>query len=152
MALLGTCCCGSSSSSSQALQADCCDCPVAPAEWNMTVAGITNGVCPGGCENANGTFKLAYVGVVGGECRWEAVINDFNCFGAAGLDGKWRLTCTGVFGTGYWHLLLMPALGDASIWRKARADWNCLGANTLDLVTDEPECANEPATITITPG
>lgn len=36
-------------------------------------------------------------------------------------------------------------------WRKASADWDCLGSNDMNLTLDNTQCQGWPATVTLTP-
>lgn len=138
------------------LTSECCGCAAMPANWSLVVAGVTNNTCSE-CNSYNGTFTLAFFGTdnsgFGVECIWHAgAINVCNPGGPENYI--WHLQCYREFG--YFELspvmLGSPGSTQAPVYRKSIASWNCLGANTLTLVTyDDTNCANWPATLTVTP-
>lgn len=121
----------------------CCSCEASPFAWSITVSGLTNAVCQA-CQNLNGTWTLMYTG----NCTWITDDKGMAPCNPLSDDPSWKLFCSG----GVWTLQFVAIAGtDATQWKLAEADWNCLGANVMPLAHDSGACNNNPATITITP-
>jgi hypothetical protein len=122
----------------------CCGCDALPRVWTFSVSGFYGGEseCSTGrsCADINGSWTLTYVG----DCVWNSGDNGACVEG----EGTWTLFCD----ANDWILGTEGVAGAfVNIWKKSRATWNCLGENTLTLVTHE-FCSSVPDTITITPG
>ena len=125
-----SCCCGA--------QGGCCGCLSYPQQYQLVVSGITDGTDCDVCnEIYNGTFTLTKVV---GLCIWQSSPDVFGC---GGFGPAWGLNCDPA--SGFWYL---GANADNSNvcarYRKAIGFWSCLGSNTLDLITDDPDCVYPP--------
>lgn len=146
----GGCCCGSIG--------PCCDCSSVPRQYTISVAGVVNNVNCDRCSIYNGDFTLTFR-TSGGElgCVWTdgdgyPGSNDV-CCGSLGDDAEqiWLLECDELI-SGSWILLpSMTCFANGAYYTKLRADWSCLGVNTLTLVTAGDVCTGWPASITLTP-
>jgi hypothetical protein len=125
----------------------CCGCDAVPMQYTLNAAGIVNGACAT-CGNLNGLFTLTLDEMT---CVWSAPNADL-CNEIAPLPA-WHLECDGSF------MYLYPGgsfaatpIGAQCRYKKALADWDCLGANTLAKDFDATlECDGWPANITVTP-
>lgn len=122
----------------------CCGCSSVPLRYSVPVAGVTNGTCSN-CSVYNATHTLTE----GVSCIWTSPSLAAACAGTE--DAFVDMQCVGdnmilVFNT--------RNGGDVSgiaEYRKALADWSCLGANTLSLFSNTGDCATWPANLTATP-
>lgn len=127
----------------------CAQCPTAPAQWSMTVAGITNGFCTN-CARWNGSWTLTnhtITGRAGGACYWStpAEAGAAPCLFAASNSPRWQLLLTAT------QAELTVDGGGGGSWTLAIGSFNCTGTNVLSKVSADTDCNNWPATITIDP-
>lgn len=145
---------GSSSSSSSRYSGSTVPCltrcidSVAPAQWTVTISGITAGSCIAGyCEAANRTWTLSPSGV----CQWgETISTGFSCQ----LDTQIRcLVSLGSTAIGV-TLIKLPTTGITwALWQKTISQpYDCLVPHTLDqVITASSICATYPSSVIIVP-
>lgn len=144
---------GSSSSSSRhftgsiaPLQCIRCIDGVAPAQWTVTISGITANSCPSGfCTAMNRTWTLTQ----GSACGWsEQITAGANCFGLPGIGVSLTITTTSV------QLLVSRAGNTMSTYGyTVSPPIDCLTSYTVSLISTSPfnECTGWPASLTVSP-
>lgn len=148
----------------------CCGCAVRPASYDITIAGISGTLttvsaafeeCTD-CAEANGDYTIPEVA----DCSY--FFTEDICTGGSASEGDHsgiglHLYCDAT----YWWLevIICYTVLDAPIgevycetayYKKTRASWSCLGANTLDYDRTEKAPSHTinctfPATLTVTP-
>lgn len=122
--------------------ANCCGCEEVPEQYTFTVAGVASGddTCGADCDGLNGDWTLTLTG----ECSWDSGDSGL----CSAVEPTWHLFCTET----HFELVQPCAAGSTTnVWNKAIEDWDCLGANTLDLDATNCCASGLPSTITITP-
>lgn len=129
---------------------DCCGCDASPFQYDLVVSGITNNTgtaCD--CHNGNWRLTLSSIDTLNQICTWSS--DPGPCF-AAPVSGMWTLRCdptTGFVTLGTQHT---PGGGGSATYRMNLSAWNCLGSNTLTLLSAPGTfCSNWPATLTVVP-
>lgn len=127
----------------------CLACVAAPAQWQMTVSGITNGSCSN-CDRWNGTVILknhTLIPLAGGPCLWSSPVElgSAPCPAGCGDCSRWTLVLTSVEAELFIDGLSMGA------YTLPLTSFDCLGSNTLILGRASDDCLNWPSTITLEP-
>lgn len=124
----------------------CCDCDATPDQWTLPVSGITNDGNPlpscQTCSGYNSTWTLTRRPT--DLCVWDSAT------GPCTAGPAWILDCDATD----WVLQTPTFNGQAAIYKKSKATWNCLGSNTLNRISTSTligHCASWPATLTVTP-
>lgn len=122
---------------------NCCGCDLSPFEWTFSLSGIGGTHLCGfdfvSCTNVDGDYTLTYIG--GASCQWTATGGTSSC-GQVTAD----LVCDAT----YWYVEFQLGAVVVATYRLLRSSWNCLAANTLDLMAGS-SCTGWPSTLTITP-
>jgi hypothetical protein len=134
-------CCGS--------DCECSVCPNAPAQWSLSVAGITTAVCEG-CAAWNGSWVLTNDCLVfesGNPCKWSSPveIGTAPCEPGCGDCSRWTVVLTSSVAA------LLADESQMAAYRLPIGGFNCTGANTFPLLASSLHCDNWPASLTITP-
>jgi hypothetical protein len=114
----------------------CCPAGKTPKKFLVTgVSGVSNSFCQS-CEGFNQDWVLFHIH----GCTW----NTCN-FGPCTAGPTMALTCDGET----WVLGMGPLLSSAAYTLPA-SEFNCLGANTMQLVDEGDDCVGWPETLTVT--
>lgn len=160
---IGSCCCGQGGSGGAICCVVCRLFSTLAREYTMTVAGITNDLCPNfTCDQLNGSFTLRWHNAGFSDFQGEACLwRDYSLVQAA-----CNLNPTPCYTYGQWHLgvgevtpdvfefRLQPVSPSDVYYMRAATDWNCTGSNIMTRQGGGPiqGCQNYPATITVTAG
>jgi hypothetical protein len=114
----------------------------APYEWRITLSGITDGMALD-CDPFNGTFDVPYISTIGTLCVWNLIIGDKEI--SVGIDD--------FAGSLLVYVNLVETGGGLTVYADYSATDACDSAYTLDIDigSDNLDCNNLPATVTITP-
>lgn len=144
----------------------CCGCDeycpyctgATPEQFEVTLAGITNGSGCTLCNGFNGTHAMSKADPFANpNCHWDTL----NLIGTSGAcPGRtlrlalgflaYNLPGGGLSTADYYARVLGSGLGQ---WVLPLADFDCLGTNVLPLVYTDPiaRCITLPATVTVEP-
>ena len=125
---------------------NCCGCLSFPARYTFTLSGVINQVCTN-CVMLNRTYTLIYTG--GSNCSWNQRLDPPGP--CEDLHTLAELSCQQF--DQLFFLRFQPSLGfELASYMLPAAQWNCLGTNIVELVSDDNSCDGWPATITLVPG
>ena len=119
---------------------ECTSCPVAPATWTVTLAGITDGTCSD-CETWNRQYLMTFNPTGGGTaCVWTETIS----LGCSVIKAQFSIS------GGTANFALFSSGGGVAAWELG-SGVNCFAANVLTLSGAIAECSTLPATVTVSP-
>ena len=129
--------------------AGCSVCAVAPAQWSLSVSGITSGACEN-CEAWNGEWVLTNDSLVfesGNPCKWSTPVEPGTgpCEPGCGDCSRWTLVLTSTTAA------LMADENQMAAYRLDIEDFDCLGTNTLPKLATSLHCDAWPDSLTLTP-
>lgn len=122
-----------------------CEDDEAPAQWQVTLSGITAGSCTVYCSRFNRTWTLEFLGNLSGACVWRETLGDApDCFSAANIV-QLQISATSI------QLFLGPSAFFGAQYSKSITNPNCFDSHVLTRVANPGTCGSWPATVTIVP-
>jgi hypothetical protein len=110
--------------------------------YAVTFSGVSNGNCTD-CSFVDSTWHLGYLGA----CNWVATAYAPCNHATTGLTLAY-IPCDNVFQLTYGN---SPGIAGLAVYEIPASQWNCLGQNTLTLVSTKPDCSNWPSSVTVIP-
>lgn len=124
-------------------------CLEGPYYLEFEITGVTDNTCDS-CSEFNNTYRATLMGYSGDGLDWDTPSINPTC-AALSSTYIWRIDYYLSGGAGYVQLVLRGATNIVTYTGPAITDWNCFGPNVFTYDSDNGECANWPATITVYP-
>ena len=149
------------------LYTECLICVETPNCWEVTIGGVTSGTCLD-CVDINDVWTLEQDDCwVGGlstdpECRWGVQTSNDETTRSEACSTFPSTECSETTFDGWIKLYYVEttalwelAIGmegsetNGAVYELIDANWECLGPNTMNLVSNGGSCATWPATLTL---